>query len=142
MERLAESGTDVIESSGEQEKQPSEGVSDSSAHSALDTLIDPSRREPLADPDTFAEILRGMVADYAPRMFAVVQEYGDRVDARIAAWGMAFEDHAFAVSEDSSTRHEADSPEDILFVFGLGAHVQPHIVWVDPTAATPPEEAD
>jgi hypothetical protein len=109
----------------------------------LDSLVkDPAGRPPLADAEGFAAILRGMVADYAPRLFAIVQEYGERVDARIVAWGMAFEDRAFAVSDDGSTRHESESPEDILFGFGFGTHIQPRLVWVDPSAATPDEDIE
>jgi hypothetical protein len=41
-----------------------------------------------------------MVAAHAPRIFAVVQEWGERVDARIAAWGLSFEDHAELLGVD------------------------------------------
>lgn len=45
----------------------------------LDALVnDPTGRAPLCDEARFAEILEGMVADNAPRLFAVVQEYGVR----------------------------------------------------------------
>lgn len=44
------------------------------------------------------------MADEVPRLFAVVQEYGKRVDGRIAAWGLAFEDCAEVVRLDSVGR--------------------------------------
>jgi hypothetical protein len=59
---------------------------------------DPSGLTPLCDEPEFTAILESMVADEAPRLFAVVQEYGKRVDGMIVAWGMAFADHAEVVS--------------------------------------------
>jgi hypothetical protein len=50
-----------------------------------------------------------MVAEDVPRLFAVIREYGDRVDARIAAWGMAFADHAKITG--SGTWMSTESPE-------------------------------
>lgn len=47
--------------------------------------------------EEFARLMSEMVAAEAPRLFALVQEYGDRVDGRIAAWGMAFDDGAEVV---------------------------------------------
>lgn len=49
---------------------------------------------PICDEAEFAQEIAELVAAEAPRLFAVVQEYGERVDGRIAAWGLAFEDHA------------------------------------------------
>ena len=46
----------------------------------------------------------GLVADFAPRVFAVVQEYGDRVDGRIAAWGVAFTDHTEVIGVVGTVR--------------------------------------
>jgi len=48
-------------------------------------IADPARRDPLCDEEVFARVLDRMVADNAPRLFAVVAEYGDRVDVAIAA---------------------------------------------------------
>ncbi|MBM7775726.1 hypothetical protein JOD54_005930 [Actinokineospora baliensis] len=78
----------------------------------------------------FGEITREIVRDQAPRLFAVVQELGERVDLRIAAWGMEFDDHAAVVSEDGSTRLSVRSAEHALPLFGGRAEVTPHVVWV------------
>ncbi|PKW15005.1 hypothetical protein [Saccharopolyspora spinosa] len=40
--------------------------------------------------EQFAVVAEDLVADAASSLFAVLQEYGERVDVRIAAWGMAF----------------------------------------------------
>jgi hypothetical protein len=79
---------------------------------ALDLLVpDPAGLPPLCGREEFAELLGGMVADGAPRLFAVVQEYGDRVDGRIAAWGMAFEDRAEVVGVDGFRPARVTSPD-------------------------------
>ena len=105
-----------------------------------DALVpDPSGREPLGDELQFAEILDGMVADFAPRVFAVVQVYGERVDARIAAWGMACEDHVEVFGVDGWMPMTMQAPEDALPGFSWGRHITTRVVWVNPAAATPAE---
>lgn len=83
-----------------------------------------------------------MVADEAPQLFAVIQEYGERVDGRIAAWGMSFDDHAEVVSVARGVRESLRTPQDALHLFHLGSHIRARLVWFNPDAATPPEEDD
>lgn len=53
----------------------------------LDTLVpDPTGMPPLCSEKDFDDLLVQLVTDSAPRTFAVVQEYGQRVDGHIAAW--------------------------------------------------------
>ncbi|WP_051385947.1 hypothetical protein [Actinokineospora inagensis] len=87
-------------------------------------------RVPLADEVEFAEITRQIVRDQAPRLFAVVQELGERADLRIAAWGMEFEDHAAVVSEDGGTRLSLNSAESAVAAFGRQEDVTAKVVWV------------
>ncbi len=105
----------------------------------MDAFVpDPSGRPPLGGEEEFAALLEGMVADNAPRVFAVVQEYGERVDARIAGWGMAFDDHVDVV--DGNVAHlGSPSPEAVVRRFGIGTRITPRLVWVNPDAATPTE---
>jgi hypothetical protein len=98
---------------------------------------DPCGLAPLCDEPQFAEILEGMVADAAPRVFAVVQVYGERVDARIAAWGLAFDDHAEVVAVDRGLRMSLQAPENALPGFTWGTHIHARLVWFNPDAATP-----
>ena len=103
----------------------------------LDAYVaDPSGLEPLCEEDECSEIVEEMVADEAPRLFAVVQVYGERVDAQIAAWGMAFEDHAEVVSVTGTRRMSLPAPERALRRFTVGTHVRARIVWFNPEAAT------
>lgn len=90
---------------------------------------------PACDEHEFAAIVEGMVADEAPRLFAVVQEYGERVDAVIAAWGMAFPDHAEIVAHQ--LRMSVRDPESALRMFTADGHIRARLVWFNPDAATP-----
>ncbi|WP_433263814.1 hypothetical protein ACQPZF_33290 [Actinosynnema sp. CS-041913] len=107
----------------------------------LDLYVpDPSGLTPLGDEARFATILERMVADQAPRLFAVVQEYGHRVDGAIAAWGMAFADHAEVVSVTGGMRLSLDEPEHALIAFRMGSRVRARLVWLNPDAATPSDD--
>jgi hypothetical protein len=48
--------------------------------------------QPQWTDDEFDEEIRSLVTDTAPRVFAVVQVYGEREDGRVAAWGFAHDD--------------------------------------------------
>jgi len=72
-------------------------------------------------------------------VFAVVQVYGERVDGRIAAWGMAFEDHVEVFDVDGGLPMTRQTPEDALPGFAWGRHITTRLVWVNPAAATPAE---
>jgi hypothetical protein len=91
---------------------------------------DPAGLSPLCDETEFAADLQLMVSEEAPRLFAVIQEYGDRVDARIAAWGMAFPDHADLTTRGSWMSTE--SPERALHRFNRAPHVRARLIWVTP----------
>lgn len=96
----------------------------------------------MSDEPGFAAIMESIVADEAPRLFAIVQEYGERVDGRIAGWGMAFDDHAEVASLDRAIRGSLHVPEDALRLFNFGSHIHARLVWFNPDAATPPENDD
>jgi hypothetical protein len=107
----------------------------------LDELVpDPSGLTPLCDEPQLAMILAEMVVDEAPRLFAVVQVYGERVDVRIAGWGMAFDDHAEVVSVDYKSRMSLHAPKDALRLFTFGSHIRARLVWFNPDAATPTDD--
>jgi hypothetical protein len=104
--------------------------------------VDPSTLASLCGEAEFNELVDEMVADEAPRLFAVVQVYGDWVDGRIAAWGMAFEDHAEVVSVDGRTHMSLRSAERAVRGFRRRPDVNAHLVWVNPDAASSPDEID
>jgi hypothetical protein len=100
----------------------------------LDAIIpDPADRKPICDEAEFSELLDEMVAEDAPRVFAVIQEYGDRVDAHIAAWGMAFDDHAVVASADGERFQTLTKPEHAVRLYTRGTRVSSRLVWVYPS---------
>lgn len=86
---------------------------------------------PLCDETEFALLIDQMVAENAPRVFAVVQELGDRVDGWIAAWGMAFEDRVEVIGSDGSLRMTLRAPEAALRGYRWGGCVSARLVWLD-----------
>jgi hypothetical protein len=90
-------------------------------------------KPPLCDAAEFAELMAEMVTDDAPRVFAVVEELGTRVDARVAGWGLAYADHVDVIGVDGGVHLGAAGPENILRRFGRRARITAHIVW--PTGA-------
>ncbi|QWF80613.1 hypothetical protein [Amycolatopsis sp. CA-230715] len=92
---------------------------------------------PLCGEAEFDELVRDMVGTFAPRLFAVVEEYGERVDARVAAWGMAFdeEDGAEVICVDGGLRMSVRSPDRALAGFARRPEVSARVVWVDPIEA-------
>ena len=82
-----------------------------------------------------------MVAAHAPQVFAIVQEYGERVDGRIAAWGMSFDDHVSVVGVDGAVML-LNRPDLALQAFAWGSRVRTRLVWpapvTSPPARTPP----
>ncbi|WP_245556000.1 hypothetical protein [Actinopolyspora mortivallis] len=99
----------------------------------LEALVpDPAGLEPLGDESRFVELVRELVSENAPRVFAVVQEYGQRVDARIAAWGIAFEGRAEVVAVEENLRMRVSSPEVAVRLFHLGTRVRARLVWSEP----------
>ncbi|SDX31236.1 hypothetical protein SAMN05216215_1009202 [Saccharopolyspora shandongensis] len=48
--------------------------------------------EALGSPEEFMAELRDLARETAPRLFALCEEFGDRHDAQVEYWGMAFDD--------------------------------------------------
>jgi hypothetical protein len=89
---------------------------------------------PLCDEGEFAELIQDMVDDEAPRLFAIVQEYGERVDAVVAAWGMWFGDRVVAFSDDGGML-VLRSVENAMRMFRGGSDVTPRLCWAGLTPA-------
>jgi hypothetical protein len=47
---------------------------------------------PVGDEETFMREINKMIADEAPRRFALCEEIDQRVEAATAAWGLCFQD--------------------------------------------------
>jgi hypothetical protein len=122
--------------------EPGVGHQREDAHPLDVFVIDPAELPPLCDEPEFAALLDRMVAEEAPRLFAIVQEYGERVDGRIAAWGMAFANHAEVVTVEHTQWMSLQAPENALRLFALGSHFRSRLVWFNPEAASVAEDCD
>jgi hypothetical protein len=94
-------------------------------------VVDPATLAPVCDEAEFTELVGELVAEHAPRLFAVVQEYGERADGRIAAWGMAFEDYAKVIGVDRGVHLSLCSPERAMRAFSHRPHITARLVWVN-----------
>ena len=70
-----------------------------------------------------------MVADQAPRVFAIVLEYGEQIDAQIISWGMALGESTYVTTVDGRTQYVLADPENALKYVPAPANTTPHLVW-------------
>ncbi|MBB5800797.1 hypothetical protein F4560_000565 [Saccharothrix ecbatanensis] len=89
------------------------------------------RRTSSRSPDsTFAD---------APRLFAIVEEYGEAEDARVAGYGLAYPDRAEVGSVEGGFRLSSESAESARMVFEISSRSagtrRAHVVWLGETAA-------
>jgi hypothetical protein len=84
---------------------------------------------PLCGEEEFTAMVTEMVNDEAPRLFAVVQELGQREDGRIAGWGMAFADHTAVLRGTGSWLH-VSSPDRARSVLSRAPNVTARLVWL------------
>ncbi|MET7990377.1 hypothetical protein ABZU76_05655 [Amycolatopsis sp. NPDC005232] len=89
-----------------------------------------SEPEPLCGQEEFTELVADMVKSSAPRLFAIVQEYGERVDARISAWGLDFDDKIEILDVDGRLRMSLMSTDRALWMFSRHPDVSAEVVWV------------
>lgn len=80
----------------------------------------------------FTELVAEMVADQAPRVFAIVLEYGEHIDAQIIAWGMALDEGAYVTTVDGRNQYSVTDPESVLKYVRGQPDTTPHLVWAVP----------
>ncbi|MFD5748772.1 hypothetical protein [Streptomyces sp. NPDC127033] len=78
----------------------------------------------------FSKIMEEIVADTAPRLFAVFHEEGQEDDGWVAAWGLAFDDRTEAVTPGGGLRVTTSSPEQVVRHFSRSKGLTAHLVWV------------
>lgn len=96
---------------------------------------EPLVEEPLWAEPEFAAHLDELVASFAPRLFALAEEAGERLDGRIVAWGMAFQDHAEVVKVDGTSRGTFLSADRAREIFTLSHRGKIRLVWYKPECA-------
>lgn len=77
----------------------------------------------------FTELMAEMVADQAPRVFAVVLEFGEQTDAQIIAWGMELDEGAYMTTVDGRNQYALAEPENALMYVRRRSNTTPHLVW-------------
>lgn len=104
---------------------------DSPKHLLDTTEIDPYGLPPLCDEHEFVQLIQEMVTEEAPRLFAIVQEYGERVDAEVVGWGLSFADRAVAFDTTGRTMM-LRTAENATRLFRRGPYVRPRLCWAAP----------
>ena len=84
---------------------------------------------PIGTEEEFATLLSEIVAEERPRLFSLCEEYGDRVDGWILAWGLAFADRADVVGVDRGMSGTFQSPESALRL--LSRRRKLRLLWCD-----------
>lgn len=83
-------------------------------------------------------MLRGLALAEAPRRFALVEEYGERYDARVAGYGLAYEDRVEVNSVEGGFHLSSENAERARSLFQISSRStgmrQVHLVWLDAAA--------
>ncbi|MCE6993795.1 hypothetical protein LZG04_03070 [Saccharothrix sp. S26] len=85
-------------------------------------------------PEEFAARVRQLAVQEAPRLFAIVEEYGGQQEARVAGYGLAYPDHADVNSVEGDFRLSSESPENARAIFEISSRssgARNHLVWLD-----------
>ncbi|ROP39000.1 hypothetical protein [Saccharothrix texasensis] len=85
--------------------------------------------------EQFAGLMRELAVVEAPRLFALVEEYGEAEDARVAGYGLAYEDRADVNSVEGDFQLHSQSAESARMLFEISSRStgvqRVHVVWVD-----------
>ncbi|NUT48658.1 MAG: hypothetical protein HOV94_15325 [Saccharothrix sp.] len=99
----------------------------------------PTTVKPLWSKEEFTRLMRELAVDEAPRLFALVEEYGEGEDARVAGYGLAYEDRADVNSVEGDFQLHSQNAESARMLFGISSQSagvrQVHVVWLDEAAA-------
>ncbi|MCE6997765.1 hypothetical protein LZG04_23610 [Saccharothrix sp. S26] len=78
----------------------------------------------------------------APRLFAIVEQYDDPKEIRVAGYGLAYEDRAEVNSVEGDFRLTSDSSDHARTVFEISSKSagvrRAHVIWLDGTRSTQP----
>jgi hypothetical protein len=85
----------------------------------------------------FALQMRELAHENAPRLFAIVEEYGEQRDVRVAGYGLAHDDHADVNSVEGDFTLHSQSAEHARSLFEISSRSagvrRTHVVWLDGT---------
>ncbi|RCW39543.1 hypothetical protein DFQ14_11628 [Halopolyspora algeriensis] len=103
------------------------GAGDGSSGESRDDGPEPSR----LSEEEFAELMREIAEEDLPRVFALVEEFGERECAGLYAWGVEVGDRASVFTADGRPLAHCGSAAGAHEMFSLIRTV--HLVW--PSAA-------
>jgi hypothetical protein len=104
-------------------------VNESTGRAAATTTGSLSREE-------FTVLMHELAAAEAPRLFAIVEECGEAEDARVAGYGLAYEDRAEVDSVQGGFHLSSQSADSARMLFEISSWSagmrQVHLVWLHP----------
>jgi hypothetical protein len=81
------------------------------------------------------ELMRQLAADGAPRLFAIVEECEEGYDARVAGYGLAYENRAEVDAVEGGFHLSPESAESARALFEVSSRSagpqRVHLVWLD-----------
>ncbi|MCE7000627.1 hypothetical protein LZG04_38300 [Saccharothrix sp. S26] len=86
--------------------------------------------------EVFTALMHEVAREDMPRLFAIVEEYGEGEDARVAGYGLAYADRAESNSVEGGFRLTSDCAENARKWYEINtdeAVRQVHLVWLDAT---------
>jgi hypothetical protein len=87
--------------------------------------------------EEFGRLMRERAVADAPRLFALVEEHGEKEDVRVAGYGLAYEDRADVNTVEGDFRLDSQSAESARALFEISSRSigvrRVHVVWVDET---------
>jgi hypothetical protein len=89
--------------------------------------------------EEYAESVRQLVTESAPRRFAIVQDWGTRYDSRVAAWGLLMDEQTQIIDADAGPRMTMDSIRLALRLYAQPPHVTVRVHWIDLPSETEPD---
>lgn len=97
--------------------------------------IAPTVTAPLWSPEEFTRVMRELATAGAPRLFALVEEYGEGEDARVAGYGLAYAGRADVDAVEGGFRLSSESAEHARTLFEVSSRSakvrRVHVVWLD-----------
>jgi hypothetical protein len=82
-------------------------------------------------------VLDAVAREEAPRLFALVEEYGHGEDVRVAGYGLAYEDRVDVNSVEGGFQLHSQSAESARTLFEISSRSagvrRVHVVWLDET---------
>lgn len=98
----------------------------------LDGVVVGSAAESGSEPgpiseEEFSRLVQVIVDDFQPRVFALVEEHGDRIDGELFAWGLEFEGRAAVFAPEGELYAKCDSATKAHHLFSRIRKIR--LVW-------------